>query len=143
MTLLGSLVEASDRVSAASARLTKVRELAQFLRTLEPSELATGVLYLSGEVPQGRCGIGQTALRAADTVAAASTPYLSLAEVDQELGGTKPAEWDRDHAELLKMVDSFEAKAGHPHPIFGPLTAEEWNVWGFRHADHHLRQFGV
>ena len=85
MTLLGSLVEASDRVSAASARLSKVRELAQFLRTLEPSELAAGVLYLSGEVPQGRCGIGQTALRAADTVAAASTPSLSLAEVDQKL----------------------------------------------------------
>ena len=85
MTLLGSLVEASDRVSAASGRLSKVRELAQFLRTLEPSELATGVLYLSGEVRQGRCGIGQTALRAADTVAAASTPALSLAEVDQKL----------------------------------------------------------
>jgi DNA ligase-1 len=85
VTLLGSLVEASDRVSAASARLAKVRELAQFLRTLEPSELAVGVLYLSGEVPQGRCGIGQTALRAADTVAAASAPSLSIAEVDEKL----------------------------------------------------------
>ncbi|HET7203136.1 MAG TPA: ATP-dependent DNA ligase [Steroidobacteraceae bacterium] len=85
MTLLARLVEASERVSAASARLTKVRELAQFLRTLEPSELAIGVLYLSGEVPQGRCGIGPTALRAADAAAAASRPSLSLAEVDRTL----------------------------------------------------------
>jgi DNA ligase-1 len=86
VTLLGSLVEASDRVSAASGRLTKIRELAQFLRTLEPSELAVGVLYLSGEVPQGRCGIGQTVLRAADAIAAASTtPSLSIAEVDRKL----------------------------------------------------------
>ena len=35
------------------------------LRDLEPPEIPIAVLYLSGEVPQGRCGIGQTALRAA------------------------------------------------------------------------------
>jgi hypothetical protein len=29
------------------------------------------------------------------------------------------------------------------HPMFGRLTTNEWNVWGFRHADHHLRQFGL
>ena len=86
VTLLASLVEVSERVSAASARLTKVRELAQFLRTLEPSERKAGVLYLSGEMPQGRFGIGQTALRAANAVAAASAPSLSLAEVDRRLG---------------------------------------------------------
>jgi len=67
----------------------------------------------------------------------------TLTEVDQEQGGTKPVEWDRDHAELLRMIEAFQAKADHPHPIFGPLTATEWNVWGFRHADHHLRQFGA
>jgi DNA ligase-1 len=85
VTLLANLVEVSDRVGAASARLTKVRELAQFLRTLEPSELATGVLYLSGEVPQGRCGIGSTALREAHKAPAASSASLTLAEVDQAL----------------------------------------------------------
>jgi hypothetical protein len=67
----------------------------------------------------------------------------TVAEADQEQGGTKPAEWDRDRAALAQLVDSFQAKDGHHHPIFGPLTAAEWNVWGFRHADHHLRQFGV
>jgi hypothetical protein len=67
----------------------------------------------------------------------------TLREVDQEQGGTKPVEWDRDHSELLRMVEAFQARDGHAHPIFGPLTATEWNVWGFRHADHHLRQFGA
>ncbi len=28
------------------------------------------------------------------------------------------------------------------HPIFGPMTAEDWMRWGYLHADHHLRQFG-
>jgi DNA ligase 1 len=85
VTLLASLVDASDRVSAASARLTKVHELAQCLRTLEPTEVSTGVLYLSGEPPQGRCGIGPMLLRNAHAVAAAGVPSLSLAEVDQKL----------------------------------------------------------
>lgn len=67
----------------------------------------------------------------------------TVSEADQEQGGTKPTEWDRDVAELLRRVDEFQARDGHPHPIFGPLNENEWNVWGFRHADHHLRQFGL
>jgi len=67
----------------------------------------------------------------------------TIPEVDQDLDGTKPAEWDRDHAELLLIIEQFEAIEGGRHPIFGPLTVVEWNVWAFRHADHHLRQFGV
>jgi hypothetical protein len=29
------------------------------------------------------------------------------------------------------------------HPAFGPMTHRAWGVLEFRHADHHLRQFGV
>jgi hypothetical protein len=29
------------------------------------------------------------------------------------------------------------------HPIFGALSARDWLRWGYLHADHHLRQFGV
>jgi len=67
----------------------------------------------------------------------------TLPEADQEQGGTRPVQWDQDVAELLRRVDAFTPHDGLPHPIFGPLTAHEWNVWGFRHADHHLRQFGL
>jgi len=85
VTLLASLVEASERVGAASSRLTKVRELAQVLRALEPSEVAVGVLYLSGDVPQARCGVGPSALRAAAAIPAAEAPSLSLLEVDRRI----------------------------------------------------------
>jgi hypothetical protein len=67
----------------------------------------------------------------------------TIPEVDQLQGGTKPSGWDRDHEDLLRRVDGFLAKEGNTHPIFGPLSAGEWNIWAFRHADHHLRQFGV
>jgi hypothetical protein len=67
----------------------------------------------------------------------------TLPEVDQEIGGTKPSDWIIDHTELLRQMDTFTPKEGSPHPIFGPLSTSEWNVWGFRHVDHHLRQFGA
>ena len=27
--------------------------------------------------------------------------------------------------------------------LFGQLSNDEWGVLGYRHLDHHLRQFGV
>ena len=30
-----------------------------------------------------------------------------------------------------------------PHQVFGELTRNEWMIWGYRHLDHHLRQFGL
>lgn len=28
------------------------------------------------------------------------------------------------------------------HPMFGTLNRTQWMRWGYRHTDHHLRQFG-
>ncbi|MGO9512352.1 MAG: ATP-dependent DNA ligase [Steroidobacteraceae bacterium] len=85
MTLLASLVGASRRVGAAPARLTKVRELASFLKALRPEEIETGVHYLSGEISQGRIGISHQALRAAAASSAAEEAMLSIEEVDRSL----------------------------------------------------------
>jgi DNA ligase-1 len=85
MTLLAQLVETSQRVSGTSSRLAKVRELAELLRSLQPDEIEAGVHYLSGEIRQGRIGIGFAALRSAATGPAAGTPSLSVAELDSTL----------------------------------------------------------
>jgi hypothetical protein len=29
------------------------------------------------------------------------------------------------------------------HPMFGAMPRADWLIWGYRHMDHHLRQFGV
>jgi hypothetical protein len=68
-------------------------------------------------------------------------------EVDQEVGGTPPAEFERDRQELENTIIRFTQKnrefEWHPHPIFGMMADHEWMRWGWLHADHHLRQFGV
>lgn len=85
MTLLANLVATSQRVGATPGRLAKIRELAGFLRSLGPDEIETGAHYLSGEIQQGRIGIGYATLRDAAGGSAAEVGQLSLAEVDAAL----------------------------------------------------------
>lgn len=85
MTLLANLVATSQRVAATSGRLAKIRELAAFLRGLAPEEIETGAHYLSGEIQQGRIGIGYATLRSAAGEIPAGSGQLILAEVDAAL----------------------------------------------------------
>lgn len=68
-------------------------------------------------------------------------------EVDQEIGGTKPADFARDVDQLRATIERFtSSRRGFewaPHPIFGAMTDAEWLRWGYLHMDHHLRQFGA
>ena len=85
MTLLADLVRTSQRVGATSARLSKVRELASFLRTLSADEIETAAHYLTGEIPQGKIGVGYSALEAAASKSAVDSAALSIADVDRYL----------------------------------------------------------
>ena len=86
MSLIAELVEASRAVGATASRLAKIRVLAAAIRALDPDEIEIGVQYLSGEIPQGRIGIGPAVLQAAHTATASARPSLSLREVDTRLG---------------------------------------------------------
>ena len=85
MTLLAELVRASQRVGATTARRTKVEELALLLRSLASDEIDIGVHYLSGELPQGKIGVGYAAVRAAAGATASRVESLTLAETDRHL----------------------------------------------------------
>ena len=94
MTLLAELVRASARVSGTSSRLAKVREIAGLLGGLPPAEIAIGVSYLAGELPQGRIGVGYAAVQAAAAAAGAAPTEatLSLEQADRcvaELAGIR------------------------------------------------------
>ena len=57
------------------------------------------------------------------------------------------AEFEQERAEFRTIVDRLAAKPATDvwpeHPAFGTLTYRAWGVLKYRHADHHLRQFGV
>ncbi len=65
-------------------------------------------------------------------------------EIEQGRGGTPPSAWEIDRRELLGLIDSFvDRRTFGVHPVFGAMSQHDWLTWGYRHVDHHLRQFGV
>jgi len=75
------------------------------------------------------------------------TGIVTVPEVDQELGGTRPVQFAADlkQAEaLLMLVASRAGRGGWPdHPVFGRMSEGDWLRWAYLHTDHHLRQFGL
>ena len=66
-------------------------------------------------------------------------------ELEQGKGGSAPVEFAADRMRLAANLDRFCGALPYPcirHPVFGPMTREDWQRWGYLHADHHLRQFG-
>ena len=67
--------------------------------------------------------------------------------MDAKRGGTRPGDFVQDMQRLLdvrtRFAEQLPALAGMPHPFFGPMSSRLWGKWGWRHEDHHLRQFGV
>ena len=64
---------------------------------------------------------------------------------ERRYGGTRPTEFEADRQRLIQLMRRFsaaDAKYG-THPALGTLTRDEWLIWGYRHTDHHLRQFAL
>jgi hypothetical protein len=72
--------------------------------------------------------------------------FRTSRELDAERGGTPPVGYERDVAELARLLRRFVATRGaglEPHYAWGQLSRGEWGRYVYRHLDHHLRQFGV
>src|SRR5882762_8993861 len=104
--LLAELLAASDRVAATRRRLAKIDVLAQCLRRLEPSEIALGVADLSGDTRQGRIGIGYATLKEARAATRASSPRLTLAQVDEALANISQTKGEGSAAERQRLLAS-------------------------------------
>lgn len=114
MTRLANVVAISRQVAATPARSAKTRLMADFLRTLEADELELAVLYLSGEIRQGRIGIGPALLHACASAAAAE-PALRLIEVDGLL----------DELAVIRGGGSNARRTRLLQALFGRATPEE------------------
>jgi ATP-dependent DNA ligase I len=76
-------VEASNTVGQTRSRLEKISRLAEALREMRDDEIEIGVAYLSGSLPQGRIGLGWSAISAARLAGAADVPTLDLGDVNE------------------------------------------------------------
>jgi Protein of unknown function (DUF1569) len=73
--------------------------------------------------------------------------FNTAPELDQQVGGTLPVEFDNDVRELQRLVSCFTRQPRdvqwQVHPQFGKMSEKEWMRLGYLHMDHHLRQFGA
>src|SRR6266705_711481 len=116
--LLAELLAASERVAATRSRLAKIDALAQCLRRLEPSEIALGVAYLSGDTRQGRIGIGYATLKEARAAKRASSPRITLAQVDEALASISQIKGEGSAAERQRLLAELFARATAPEQDF-------------------------
>jgi len=79
---LSRLVSVSDQVAATRSRLEKRAALSQCLRQAAAAEVRLVVNYLTGTLPQGRIGLGFAIIRDLAGGEPASTPTLTLQDVD-------------------------------------------------------------
>ena len=52
---------------------------------------------------------------------------------------------DQQKKEWISRIERYSNynNTGFVHPFFGPMTKEQVGLFGYKHADHHLRQFGA
>jgi DNA ligase-1 len=73
---LSDIVVTSRRVAGTSSRREKIQQITATLQRLDPHEIRAAVAYLSGEIRQGRIGIGPSGLRSALPDSCRSEPAL-------------------------------------------------------------------
>ncbi len=73
-------------------------------------------------------------------------PFPKGAPTAPELLAGQPQEWNGEVSRFKELLNRF-ATGSHArmpeHPAFGKLSRNAWGRLGYRHIDHHLRQFNV
>lgn len=74
-------------------------------------------------------------------------PWPKGAPTARELLPADRRSVDDSKRELARLVNAIAGRARETewpdHPAFGQLSGRAWGVVGWRHIDHHLRQFGL
>jgi DNA ligase-1 len=104
------LVEISRRISETSRRLQKIGLLAEFLRRLVLEEIPIAVSYLSGNLRQGKIGIGWASLRDATLSRQPSHP-LTLSEVDAAFQQISETSGQGSSAVRLRLIQDLMSRA--------------------------------
>jgi DNA ligase-1 len=123
--LLAEVVAASAAVAATRSRTAKAATIADLLRRADPTEVEPVTSWLSGEVRQGRLGVGRRTLSTRGG-APAPSPALTVAVVDQSLSDLAstagPGSAARRDAVLTELLAA--ATADEQQFLVGLLTGE-------------------
>lgn len=68
-------------------------------------------------------------------------------EINPHKSGRKTQDFERERQLLIDDINNFANLKAEDfkgkHHVFGKLTLAQWSRLGYKHLDHHLKQFGV
>jgi hypothetical protein len=75
-------------------------------------------------------------------------PFRKNSPTAPEIKITDPREFQKEKANFISAIQKLGALGekgvkNQNHPFFGKMTPSEWGRINYKHADHHLSQFGV
>ena len=111
---MSRIVETSRAVAATRSRKVKIEQLSALLAEAAAGDIEPAVSWLSGELPQGRIGVGWRTLADLD-VAAAADSTLTVAEVDEAISSVAATSGAGSAARRVALLTD----------LFSRSTAEE------------------
>ncbi|MGW5117242.1 ATP-dependent DNA ligase [Streptomyces noursei] len=122
--LLAAVARVSAEVAATTARSRKTALLAELFRAAAPEDAPVVIPYLAGRLPQGRIGIGWSALR--DPPPPADRATLTVRDADRALTALARVAGPGAQAERRRLVRDLLAAATAEEQRFlhGLLTGE-------------------
>ncbi|MEW2019439.1 ATP-dependent DNA ligase [Rhodococcus sp. NPDC076796] len=112
--LMSRIVETSRAVAATRSRKVKIEQIGALLAEADVGDIEPAVSWLSGELPQGRIGVGWRTLADLD-VAAAADSTLTVAEVDEAISSVAATSGAGSAARRVALLTD----------LFSRSTAEE------------------
>ena len=110
-TKLDDLVLTSKLVADTSGRLEKIALLAALLKRLAPNEVPIAVGFLTGWPRQGKLGVGWASVAEARPVTSASSPDLTLDDVDRAFTELQQLRGKRSSTERKRLLWNLLARA--------------------------------
>jgi uncharacterized protein DUF1569 len=148
---MGSILKESDRAEIVSRLRSLTAQSTRQWGTLD----VTGMLQhlnLSARMTLGELPVASSNKRVFQVfpfkhLILYVLPFPKGAPTAAELKPAEASSFETERAALLEMLERIgtgpSEGSGPAHPLFGPMTWKEWGVVTYKHANHHLKQFGA
>ena len=132
-----------ERLRPDSRRQWGVMNVAQMM-----AHCSVWLEMASGLTAPPRSVIGRIFGRLAKKSVLGEKPIRRNMPTEKSLIMNDARQFAEEQRRLIDCVNRFSAGGPkqcttHPHSFFGPMTPLEWAIMGYKHLDHHLRQFSV
>jgi hypothetical protein len=136
------IIDRINKLTPETQRVWGTMSVDQMLAHCQPSlKVALGELKLKHSL------IGKLFGKIAKRKLVDEKPFKKSLPTAPEFKAPNKAVFNEEKTKLINLLERFQQAGPEglmkaPHPFFGPLTEQEWDILQWKHLDHHLRQFG-